>query len=178
VICISFGPSTNCLHDRHAGLQESVWFDHITHLYHVFSWPPCRSTRLVSVLFGRVLSTSVHSSRPSTAIQSGLTGDLHIQEHGRPLEADVCSRCAQSQGTVYLLSWEHSVCLLRRFPSDWRRFSSTVIDSSLQRTCCSIVLICVHNRHFYYYYYFSTIWLLPCLSCRQLKVKNVKDEHF
>jgi len=56
-----------------------------------------------------------------------------------PLAAEVSQSAVQSHGTVYLLSCEHSICLLRRSPSYWRRISSTVIDCSLQCICCTLI---------------------------------------
>jgi len=109
---LAFRPPVNCLQYRRAGLQVSARFG--------------------AVIPDRVLFSS---SRPSTAT---------VWHHGIPLcskNTDVHSQSpVQSHGTVYLLSCEHSICLLRRSPSDCRRISITGIDCSRQRICCTLIV--------------------------------------
>jgi len=63
---------------------------------------------------------------------------------------------------------KHSICLLRRSPSDWRRCSATIFDRSLQHIAerllssalcinARIIIIICDNYYYYYYYYQSMI---------------------
>jgi len=63
------------------------------------------------------------------------------REQRHPLVAEVLRPLAQSYGTVYLLSWDHSNCrpTFRLLLCVWRLISSTVIDCSLQCICCYLV---------------------------------------
>jgi len=74
------------------------------------------------------------------------------QEHRRPLAAEVLQSLVHTYGTVYMLSCEHSMYLLRRSASDWRRNSSTVIDCSLQRICSTLIVSNLHWLECQYYY--------------------------